>query len=160
MPLAKPLPDTLLVLDTDIFTPLRNKQEYVMREVKSYFSRVKRLPALSSMTLFEAWWGFASEVKKGEITAESGNFYQRRIDDLCQAHEVLPINAEVARIAAHIYAHLSQSDRNKHWRDLFIVATALAHGYGVASNNYKDFALIAQHLPPSHSTLCLEVWKP
>ena len=131
-----------------------------MREVRNYFSRVKQLPALPSMMLFEARWGVDSEVKKGKITAASGQFYQDRIDELCRAHEVLPLNADAARIAAHIYAHLSQSDRNKHWRDLFIAATALAHGYGVASNNYKDFELIAQHLPPSYSTLCLEVWKP
>ena len=160
MPIAKPLPDTRLVLDTDIFTPLRKKHEYVMREVKSYFSRVKQLPALSSMTLFEALWGLDKEVKKGEISVESGQYYQRRIDELCQAHEVLPVNADAARIAAHIFAGLSRSDRDKHWRDVFIAATALAHGYGIASHNRKDFELIAQHLPPSHDTLYLAVWKP
>jgi predicted nucleic acid-binding protein len=160
MSLTQPLPDTHLVLDTDIFTHLRKKHGYAMREVKSYFSRVKQLPALSAMTLFEALWGIDKEVKKGELTVESGLSYQRRIDELCQAHKVLPINADAAKIAAHIYGHLSQSDRNKHWRDLFIAATALAHGYGVVSHNRKDFALLAQHLPPSHSVLRLAVWKP
>ncbi len=40
-----------------------------------------------------------------------------------------------------------------------IVATALAHNYGVATRNQRDFELIGQHLPPYAPVLYLAIWK-
>jgi predicted nucleic acid-binding protein len=72
---------------------------------------------------------------------------------------VLPFDQSAAAIAAYIFPRLSQSDRNKHWRDVFIAATALSHRYGIASRNRKDFELIASQLPLGQQ-LHLAVWKP
>ena len=160
MPTVAAHPDTSLILDTDIFTGARNKQEYVMREYKNYFSRLQKFPALAAITLFEALSGVESELAKNRITAEQGQFFHNRIDELTKTQEVLPLNEDAARVAAHIYARLAKSDQNKHWRDIFITATALAHRHGVATRNRRDFELIARHLPPDHNILQLALWKP
>lgn len=44
--------------------------------------------------------------------------------------------------------------------DVFIAATSLAPGYGVATRNQRDFELIGQHLPPEMPNLSLAIWKP
>jgi predicted nucleic acid-binding protein len=73
--------------------------------------------------------------------------------------DVLPFSEEAAAIAAYIFPRLSQSQRNKHWTDVFIVATALAHEYGVATRNRNDFELIASHTPQHYAALRLQIWK-
>ena len=159
MPTAVAHSDTSLVLDSDIFTHARKKHDYVTREFRSYFDQLNKFPALTTITLFEGLWGLESEIFRREITAESGQFYHRRIDELANAQEVLPLNEEAARIAAYIYGRLSQSDRNKHKYDIFIAAIALAHNHGVATRNRRDFELIGQHIPENY-TLQLALWKP
>jgi predicted nucleic acid-binding protein len=72
---------------------------------------------------------------------------------------VLPFNQEAAEIAAYIFPRLSRSERNQHWTDVFIAATALAHDYGVATRNQSDYELIAKHTPPQYPLLRIEVWK-
>jgi len=53
MSVGHPLTDTSLVLDNDLFTHWRNKQPYVIREIAEYANRLKDIPALTSVTLFE-----------------------------------------------------------------------------------------------------------
>ena len=60
-------------------------------------------------------------------------------------------------ITAYIYPRLTGQQLQKHWRDLFIAATALAHGYGIATQNIRDFKLIADQSP---ELLRIAVWKP
>jgi predicted nucleic acid-binding protein len=154
------LPDTLLALDSDILTEWRNRNPSVQQEITVYLSRHKRPLALTAMTVFEAFHGFE------KVSAKSGGLDERtkqdrfKAEQLIQQCEILPFDKNAATIAAYIFPRLSQSERNKHWRDLFIAATALAHGHGVATRNKKDFELIATHLPPSHPLLRLAIWKP
>jgi predicted nucleic acid-binding protein len=71
-----------------------------------------------------------------------------------------PANPEtLLAIASHIIARLSARARNRNWADVFIVATTLAHGYGVATRNQSDFELIGRHLPSSAPDLYLAIWK-
>ena len=81
------------------------------------------------------------------------------MEQLIRTCGVLDFNQLAANIAAYIFARLSKSQRNKHWCDVFIVATALAHGYGVATRNQRDFEMIGQHPPPSAPILYLAIWK-
>jgi predicted nucleic acid-binding protein len=100
-----------------------------------------------------------------KIAAKAGGADERTQEDrqkteqLIQACEVLPFDHAAAAVAAYIFPRLSQSDRNKHWRDVFIAATALAHNHGVDIRNQRDFELIAQPLPPAYPFLRLAVWK-
>ena len=111
------------------------------------------------MTVFEAMSGVEKELVKGKITGEKARQYQARIEELSNSMTQLAFDKTSAAIAAYVYQRLAQSERNKHWRDIFIAATALGHGYGIASTNRRDLELIADHLPVSHPILRLIVWK-
>lgn len=159
MPIGPVLADTFLVLDNDVFTHWRSDRHYVSREITYYFQRFKQLPAVASVTLFESFSGIESAIVKRQITVERSMLYHARIEQLRENCIVLPFDAPAASIAAHGFARLSKAERNKHWKDLFIAATALAHGCGVATRNRSDFELIAKNLPAGHPVLRLAIWK-
>jgi predicted nucleic acid-binding protein len=160
MPIGPPLSETPLALDNDIFTHWRNGQAYVQREIDDHFRRLKFTPALTSMTVFEALHGIELEMRKNKITMAQAEQYKDRIKRLSESCLILSFDQNAAAIAAHIYSQLNPQQLQKHWRDLFITATVLAHGYGIASQNIRDFKLIADYLPDSHPLLRIAVWKP
>jgi hypothetical protein len=57
MPIEPPPPGTSLVVDNDLFQDWRFSQPYILAEIRDYQSRLKMLPALTSMTVFEALGG-------------------------------------------------------------------------------------------------------
>jgi predicted nucleic acid-binding protein len=151
MTLSGAFPQSSVVLDTDVFSHLRNKRDYVVREVQSYVERLQKPPALASMTVFEALQGIESETIKGHISVDDALTYKNRISELLRIYPVLPFDSAAAQIAALIFPRLSQSERNKHWGDLFIAATALAHNHAVATQNLRDFERIAQCVPSGYN---------
>lgn len=70
MSVGHPLADTSLVLDNDLFTHWRKKHAYVLHEIAEYANRVKEVPALTSVTLFEALWGVENAAVKKDLTEE------------------------------------------------------------------------------------------
>jgi predicted nucleic acid-binding protein len=160
MPIIAAPPETPLVLDTDIFTHLRNRKEYVISNIRNHFSYTKQLPAITAVTVFEAIQGIESAVVKNKLLSEEAILFRQRISTLTSQHKVLHFDQSAAEIAAHIFPRLSQSERNNHWRDLFIASIALANKYGLASQNRKDIELIAKHLPENYKYLRLAVWRP
>jgi predicted nucleic acid-binding protein len=152
--------ETSLVIDTDILTDWRYHKQYVRQAITEYISRVKKAPALTSLNVFEVIYGFENKAVKSNGLDERTTQDRLVTEQLIRDWTVLPFDETAAMIAAYIYPRLSQSERNKHWQDLFIAATALSHGYGVATRNKTDFELIANHLPPSHTLLPLVIWKP
>lgn len=159
MALIVAFPETSLALDNDVFTHWRSEQQYVLREVKDYFGRLKKMPSLTSITVFESLYGIERELANKKLSDEDARKYKQRIDNLCSVCDVLPFDQTAALIAAHIAANIGKSNYNGKWRDILIAATALAHGHGVATKNKKDFELIANYLPPSHPYLSVAVWK-
>jgi len=159
MPIIESPPETPLVLDTDIFSHLRNKKEYVLTNIKTHFSNTKQFPAITSVTVFEAVQGIESEFFKNNISLEQANLYRQRINELIQVHRVLSFDQRAAEIAAFIFPRLSKSERSKHWRDLYIVSIAVANNYGLASQNRRDIEIIAKHLPKGFEYLRLSVWQ-
>lgn len=160
MSVGSVLDETSLVLDTDILSDWRYGLAHTRRAISDYISRLKRPPALASTNVFEALNGFERELLKPDADIERTRIDLARTEELIQSCTVLPLDEEAARIAAYIFARLSRSDRNKHWCDVFIAATALSHGHGVATRNQEHFTLIASHLPSSHQLLRLAIWKP
>jgi len=157
MPVGPVLPETSLVLDNDVFTHWRNGQAYVLREIAEHFNRLASFPALTSMTVFEALHGVEEEERKNRITATQAQQYKDRIEKLSESCVVLPWDQRAATITAHIYPRLTTQQLQKHWKDLFIAATALAHGYGIATQNIRDFKLIGDLSP---ELLRIALWKP
>lgn len=159
MAVGQVLDETSLVLDTDILNDWRFGNTYTQHEVRSYVSRLNRPPALASINVFEALNGFEKEMSKPGGDNERTRLDLAKTEQLIQSCTVLPLDEQAARIAAYVFARLSRGDRNKHWCDVFIAATALSHGHGVATRNLGDYTLIANRLPASHQVLRLAIWK-
>jgi predicted nucleic acid-binding protein len=158
MPISDAHPESPLALDNSVFTLLRNKRPKIIENVKKHFASTKQYPAVPAITLFEARFGLEQEIAKKSVTVEAAEFYRKRIDELAEEYPILSLNQKAAEIAAYVFARLSQSDRNKHWRDLFIAATAIAHNFGLATQNKRDMELIAKVLPPNID-LRIAIWK-
>lgn len=159
MPIIDAPPETPLVIDTDIFTHLRNRQKYVEEKIRTHFSNTKQLPAITTITVFEAKQGIESELYKNNISDEQANFFRNRIDELIQKHQILSFDQRASEIAAYIFPRLTKSDRSRHWRDMFILSIALAHNFGLATQNQRDAKLIGNTLP-TELDLRLAIWKP
>lgn len=166
MAIGPVLPETPLVLDSDVLRDWRYQKQSVKREIDKYIGIHKRPPALTSMTMFEALHGLELEAihpsSNKELLERDRNETQRLIQ-YCRAlpsgsspSGILPFDPEAAAIAAYIAAHLTGRKIRK---DIFIAATALAHGHGVATRNEDDFRLIANNIP-SQQLLRLVFWKP
>ncbi len=56
--------------------------------------------------------------------------------------EPLPITETIARVHAEIWAGVERRGQAMGAHDLWIAATALAHGFGVATRNRRDFERI------------------
>lgn len=159
MATANASPFTLLALDTDVFTDWRNQRPHTIEAIRNYQLRLKHPPRLTAMTVFEAHTGFESkEVKSGTLDQISQRD-RTNMERLVSTCGVLEMGEKAAAIAAHIFARLSKSDCNKHWRDIFVAAIALSHGYGLATRNQSDFELIGQYLPDFAPILFLALWK-
>ena len=158
MTFGEALPETSLVLDNDTFTHWRTGRPVVQKAITAYIARLKRPPSMTTITLFEALFGVENSFAKDKITAEEAGRFKARIRQLSEESPLLPFEQTSAMISAYIYARLSQAEKNKHWRDLFVLGTALAHGHGIATQNRKDFELLAGHLPPGYF-LRLATWR-
>jgi tRNA(fMet)-specific endonuclease VapC len=146
-------------LDNDVLTDWRAGKPATLQAIKNYIAATKVPPALTAVTVFEMMQGF----QKASVRA--GGMTERMRLDIEHARAltrdclVLPFNKEAAEIAAYVFPRLSQAERNKHWTDVFVAATALAHEYGVATRNRSDFELIASHTPANYPALRLQIWK-
>jgi tRNA(fMet)-specific endonuclease VapC len=72
----------------------------------------------------------------------SGSRRNRRrafVEHVLAGLEPVPITEVVARIHAELWAGLDRRGDVLGAHDLWIAATALAHGYGVATRNKRDF---------------------
>lgn len=159
MPIIDAPLETPLVMDTDVFSHLRNRQEYVEKNIREHFSKTKQFPAITAITVFEATQGIESELHKNNISNEQAHVFRQRINELIQRHQVLPLNQRASEIAAFIFPRLSKSNRSKHWRDMFIISIALAHNFGLATRNRRDVELIGKTFPDNFN-LRLKEWKP
>lgn len=167
MPVILAPPETPLIIDTVILTHLINGHPYVQKAINAYLSNTKKFPAISSMTIFEANFGIEKNLALNKITIEKAKDHRQKIKDFVRGLErVLSFDQRAAEIAAYVYPRIpkkelrKQKDKEKKiWQDLFIIATAISHNYGLATQNEKDAELIANHLPDDMD-LRLAVWKP
>src|SRR2546421_4562134 len=114
MPIGVSFPETSLVIDTDIFTDWRYRKSYVEQEISAYVSRQKKPPALTSMNVFEALYGFEKKaVRDGGLDERTMNG-RASTERLISSCVVLPFDGVAASIAAFIFARLSKSERNRH----------------------------------------------
>jgi tRNA(fMet)-specific endonuclease VapC len=85
-----------------------------------------------------------SELLHGVHRATGARRSRRRafVEHLLAAFDAFPITETVARIHAELWADLSRRGQTVGAHDLWIGATAVAHGFGVVTRDSADFARI------------------
>jgi predicted nucleic acid-binding protein len=159
MAVERALPETSLILDSNIVTAWRYPKRGILEAIASYQSRIKLLPALSAITVYEVIYGLENSLAKDQGNTEKTRIDLSKANQLINSCIVLPFDNNSAKIAAYIIPRLSKNIPKDTLLDALIAATALAHGYGVATRNAKDFELIGQHTPDD-VTLRLAIWTP
>jgi predicted nucleic acid-binding protein len=152
-------PDVTVALDNDVLNDWRFRKPATVKAIADYIAVVKAPPAIPSHTIFETMHGLEKVAVKSGTVNERGMQAREQVRKLISECTILPFNQEAAEIAAYIFPRLSQKERNKHWADVFIAATALAHDHGIATRNRTDYELIAKHAPPRYPSLRIEIWK-
>jgi len=117
-----------VLIDTSVLIDLERRGEALERTVG------EEDRAISVIT--------ASELLHGVHRAEDEAVRVRRqvfVEHVLAALEPLSITTRVTRSHAHLWAHLEQAGRLIAAHDLWIAATALAHGMHLATGNTRHF---------------------
>jgi predicted nucleic acid-binding protein len=85
-----------------------------------------------------------SELLRGVRRSTGARRNRRRafVEHMLAGFEPLPITEAVARVHAEVWADLERRGDSVGAHDLWIAATALTHGFGVATGNRRDFGRI------------------
>lgn len=148
-------PDTPLALDTNVFSNWRKGRQPITSNIQNYIRLFNSYPPLPSMVVFEARRGFEAQIVKQGSLDEKQEAMRQHMEQLVGICSVIPFDDSAAAIAAKIHERLPKNASKTLVRDVFIAATALAHGYGIATGNQSDFELIGQYVP----RLFLAIWK-
>lgn len=152
-----PPPGTSLALDTNVLTHWRTRRSNVLRAIDDYQAEFKVPPALTSFTVFEVLSGFEKESARAGVLSDLSKRAREELERLVEGCLVLPFDQGAASIAAYTFERIGKRKSNEKWADVLIASTAIAHRYGLVSQNKKDFELIAKHLHPAQK-LYLTTW--
>lgn len=158
MALGPVLPETQLVLDRNILTAWRYRKTAIVQAIADYQSRLKLFPALTAITVHEAFYGFENKAAQSRELDDRTRRDRFAIEQLINSCVVLRFDQRAAEISAYIIPRLPKNIPKQTLLDGLISATALAHGYGVATND-RGFELIGQHTP-ADLVLRVDVWAP
>ena len=121
-----------LILDTNfIITAEREARRGIPDKVDRF------LASRPDETLFINFT-IAGELACGQSAAERSDW-----ERLCRPYPVLPWTREISWQYGEIYRVLAATGRLIGTNDLWIAATALAHGMGIVTNNQNEF----EHVP-------------
>jgi predicted nucleic acid-binding protein len=122
-----------LLVDTDVLIEL--ERTGASGDVEARLGEESR--AISVITV--------SELLHGVLRAEGAARVERRafVEHVLAGLQAIPITDTVARVHAEIWADLAARGQPIGAHDLWIAATALAHGLGVATRNVSHFERVA-----------------
>jgi predicted nucleic acid-binding protein len=124
-----------VVVDSDVLSELSRGRPAVVRHVEAYLAESGRL-TVSAVTVFERLRGYRIALRAGKPFEP----YLAAFEAFLQRHcVVLPVDEDVARSAAELWATAGTRERNR-LGDLLIAATAIARGCRLATRNRKDYA--------------------
>ena len=121
-----------VLLDTDILSAIMRADSRVMEPARAYLLQHHRF-CFSVITRYEVLRGL---LRKGAVRQ------QLTFERLCAASTLLPLTDEIARRAAAIDADLHLRGERIGDAGILIAATALVHGFAVATNNEAHFRRI------------------
>ncbi len=121
------------LLDTDTLSELARGHPAVVDRAQEYLEVHGRL-TLGAVTVFERLRGYRDALRRRRP-------YERQLADfqaLVGASIVLPIDAEVADVAATLWAGVGPR-RRRALGDILVAATAAANGLALVTRNRRDF---------------------
>jgi predicted nucleic acid-binding protein len=122
-----------VLIDTDLLVDLERRD--ATSSVELLLDDEDR--AISVITVSELLHGV--QRAQGAVRARRRAFVEHILAGL----EAIPITEAVARVHADIWSDLTERGLPIGAHDLWIAATALAHGFGVATRNSSHFARVA-----------------
>jgi len=102
--------------------------------------------------------GFEKEAARKRLLPDATQRALLVTQGLVAGCTVLPFDHRAAAIAAYVFERIGRRKSNEKWADILIASIAIAHGYGLVSQNKKDFELITDYLPADQK-LYLTVWR-
>ena len=119
-----------ILIDTDLLVAVERKSEWLDA------LGLDEERAISVITV--------SELLQGVLRARGARRTRRSafVEHLLSHLDPVPITELVARVHAQIWAALAARGDVIGSHDLWIAATALAHGFGIATGNARDFARV------------------
>ena len=122
-----------VVLDTDILSAVIRGNPAAIARARAYLQEHGQFH-VSVITRYEILRGLKVKGAEKQVA---------RFDDLCTASTLLHVTDEVVTRAADIYSRLSQLGQLVGDADILIAASAMVHGFGVATNNERHFRRIS-----------------
>lgn len=119
-----------LLIDTDLLIEMERRAGDVQELLADEES------AVSVITVSELLHGVLRA--RGAVRARRSAFVEHMLAGL----QAVPVTEPVARVHAEIWAQLAQRGETIGAHDLWIAATAIAHGFGVATRNTSHFTRI------------------
>ncbi len=118
-----------VLIDTDILVDL--ERGAANPELERVLGEEDR--AISVITVSELLHGV--ERARGAVRARRSAFVEHLLGEI----RAIPITERIARVHAGVWAQLAHRCAPIGAHDLWIAATALAHGFGVATGNAEEF---------------------
>ena len=121
------------LIDSSVFITLERRRS-TMAELARATASSDEPVAMAAIT--------ASELLAGVERADSQDRRATRqafVESVLSLMPVLPFDLQVARLHARLWAELAARGLPTGAHDLMIAATALARGYGILTDNLRDF---------------------
>jgi len=123
----------LRLWDTDVVSGyLKGKNPYLAQRAKAYLIQYQQA-TFSLITRYEILRGLMAKNATVQLAA---------FEQFCQKQVVLPLRDEIVVIAAAIWAGLYQAGQPIGDDDPLIAATALYHGFPIATGNVAHYSRI------------------
>lgn len=122
------------LFDTNVLSELRRRE--AERRVIAWAASQNPFDVyLSAVTVFELEFGAARKERSDPRQGADLRRWVTRLVSEDFAGRILPLDAEIARLAADLHVPDPRPER-----DAYIAATALHHNLSVVTRNVKDFA--------------------
>lgn len=129
--------DRPVLLDSDTLSELSRGRAAVVDRTRTYLERHGRL-TVSAVTVFERLRGYRAAIARGSQLEPQ----LRQFEALAKACIVLPVDDQVADVAATIWAHVG-ARLGRSLGDILIAATASVYGLPLVTRNRRDFGRMA-----------------